>query len=84
MGIGTGIFLFVVGAIVAFALNFQIAAINIHLIGYILMGAGVVVFAISLALTLRHHSSVSTTRTGVDSTNNERVVQQETKRDGIR
>jgi hypothetical protein len=83
MGIGTGIFLFVVGAILAFALNFQLAAINLHLIGYILMGAGVVVFLISLVLVLRRRSTVSTTRSAVDPASNERIVQQETKGDSI-
>ncbi len=81
MGIGTGIFLFVVGAILAFAINIQQSVINLHIVGYLLMGAGVVVFIISLALTLRRRSTVSTTRTGVDQTGNERIVQHETKSD---
>jgi hypothetical protein len=81
MGIGTGIFLFVIGAILAFALNIQLTWINLDLVGYLLMGAGVVVFVISLVFVLRRRSTVSTTRTGVDATGNERVVQHETKGD---
>ncbi|WP_349904301.1 DUF6458 family protein [Parafrigoribacterium humi] len=83
MGIGTGIFLFVVGAIVAFAINIQVAWVNLDLIGYLLMGAGVVVFIISLILVLRRRSSVVTTRTGVDAASGERVVQNETKSDTL-
>ncbi|RKR73632.1 DUF6458 family protein [Frondihabitans australicus] len=61
MSIGTGIGLFVIGAILAFALNFQVAAINIHLIGYILMAAGVVVFILGLVFTLRGRQTTSST-----------------------
>jgi hypothetical protein len=81
MGIGTGIFLFVVGAIVAFALSFQIPGVDLHLIGYLLMGAGVVVFLISLILVTRKRSTVSTTRTAVDPTGNERITTQENRGD---
>jgi len=83
MGIGTGIFLFVVGAILTFALNFQVDWINLDLVGYILMGAGVVVFVISLIFVLRRRSTVSTTRTGVDPTGTERVTERETRGDGL-
>ncbi|MEO7122081.1 MAG: DUF6458 family protein [Lacisediminihabitans sp.] len=83
MGIGSGIFLFVVGAILAFAVNVQVAWINLVLVGYLLMGAGLVVFIISLVLVLRRRSSVVTTRTGVDPASGERVVQNETKSDTL-
>jgi len=83
MGIGTGIFLFVVGAILTFALNFQVDWINLDLVGYILMGAGVVVFVISLIFVLRRRSTVSTTRTGVDPSGTERVTERETRGDGL-
>jgi len=83
MGIGTGIFLFVVGAILTFALNFQVDWINLDLVGYILMGAGVVVFVISLIFVLRRRSTVSTTRTGVDPSGTERITERETRGDGL-
>jgi hypothetical protein len=83
MGIGSGIFLFVVGAILAFAVNVQVAWINLVLVGYLLMGAGVVVFIISLVLVLRRRSSVVTTRSGIDSVSGERVVHNETKSDTL-
>ncbi|MES2170933.1 MAG: DUF6458 family protein [Actinomycetota bacterium] len=78
MGIGTGIFLFVVGAILAFAINIQQTVINLHIVGYLLMGAGVVVFVISLVLVLRHRSTVSTTRAAVDPAGTEKVVENKT------
>jgi membrane protein implicated in regulation of membrane protease activity len=79
MGIGSGIFLFVVGAILAFAIHVSVAWLSIPLIGYILMAAGVVVFIISLILVLRKRSSVETVRQ-IDGTG-ERVTQHETKSD---
>jgi Domain of unknown function (DUF6458) len=41
MGIGAGIFLIVVGAILTFALNLTVAGLNLHVVGWILMAAGV-------------------------------------------
>jgi hypothetical protein len=82
MGIGTGIFLFVVGAILTFALNVQVAWLNLDLVGYLLMGAGVVVFIISLVLVLRKRQSISTTRTS-DPVAGERVVEQDRRDDVV-
>jgi membrane-bound ClpP family serine protease len=81
MGIGTGIFLFVVGAILTFALNIQITWINLDLVGYLLMGAGVVVFLISIILVARKRQTVSTTRTAIDPTGTEKVTEKETRGD---
>lgn len=83
MGIGTGIFLIVVGAIIAFAVSLAVPGVDLHLIGYILMGAGAVVFLISIVLVTRKRSTVSTTRTAVDPTGNEKITSQETRRDVI-
>lgn len=79
MGIGSGIALFVIGAVLAFAVSLQNAWVDLHLIGYILMGAGVVVFIISLILVLRKRSSVETVR-HVDSSG-EHITQHETRSD---
>lgn len=83
MGIGSGIFLFVVGAIVAFALNFNVSSVNMHLIGSLLMGAGVLIFLISLVAEFKKRSSNVTTRTSVDSARGEKVVEQEKKSDSL-
>ena len=66
MGIGSGIFVFVVGAILAFAITVQIAWIDLRIVGYILMGAGLIVFVLSLIFTLRRRRTTTTTRSGVD------------------
>ena len=83
MSIGSGIALFVVGAILAFALNFQLGVVNIHLIGYILMAAGVVVFVIGIVLLTRRRQSVATTRTAVDPASGEQVTQRRSESDPL-
>jgi Domain of unknown function (DUF6458) len=79
MGIGSGIALFVIGAILTFAINLENAWIDLDMAGYILMGAGVVVFIISLVLTLRKRSSVETIR-HIDNSG-EQVTSHETRSD---
>jgi membrane-bound ClpP family serine protease len=67
MSIGTGIVLFVIGAVLTFALNFETSVIDLDLVGYLLMGAGVIVFIIGLVLAMRKRQSVSTVQSGVDA-----------------
>jgi hypothetical protein len=82
MSIGGGIFLIVVGAILAFAVSFTVAGIDIHLIGYILMAAGVLGLILGIALLARRRSVVSTSRTGIDPVSGERVTRRATEGDG--
>jgi hypothetical protein len=83
MSIGLGIFLFVVGAILVWALNIQVDWIDIDFVGYLMMGAGALVFILGLVLLTRKRSSVSTTRSGVDPVSGERVVQRERSVDDV-
>ena len=83
MSIGLGIFLFVVGAILVWALNIQVDWIDLDLVGYILMGAGALIFVLGLVLLTRRRSSISTTRSAVDPVSGERTVQQERSIDDI-
>jgi hypothetical protein len=48
MGIGASIFLIAVGAILAFAVNFTLSGIDINVIGWILMVAGLLGLIITL------------------------------------
>ncbi len=48
MGIGASIFLLALGAILAFAVDAKVAGVDIHVIGWILMAAGL----IGLVMTL--------------------------------
>lgn len=67
MSIGTGIALFVVGAVLTFALNLELGWIDLDLVGYLFMGAGLIVFIIGLVLMMRRRSSVTTVSSGVDA-----------------
>jgi hypothetical protein len=77
MSIGSGIALVVIGAILSFALRIQTGWVNLQLIGYILMAAGVVVFVIGLVYMLRRRQSTTTVQSGLDGSGR-RVTQQHT------
>ena len=77
MSIGTGIVLFVIGAVLAFAINLENPVVDLDLIGYILMGAGFVVFALGMVFMLRKRQSVTTVSSGVGA-NGEAVQQRST------
>lgn len=64
MGIGTGIFLIVVGAILAFAVQDSIDGVDLTMIGYICLGAGVLALIISLIVNAQR--SNTSHRTVVD------------------
>jgi hypothetical protein len=50
MGIGTSIFLLAAGAILRYAVDFQITGVEIHTVGLILMIVGILGLVISLAV----------------------------------
>ena len=77
MSIGLGIVLFVIGAILAFALNLSVDWIDLQLVGYILMIAGAVVIIFAIVLLARRRRSVTTSHTSVDPSSGERVVRNE-------
>ena len=78
MSIGSGIALFVIGAILAFAVNVQLEFIDLGLIGYILMGAGFLIFVLGLVLMARKRQSSTTTRSAVDPNSGEAVQRRAT------
>jgi uncharacterized membrane protein len=57
MGIGSSIALIAVGAILAFALTFDVAGVNITVIGYILMAAGMLGLLFTALLSGRRDDS---------------------------
>ena len=81
MSIGTGIVLFVVGAILTFAINVEVewlTWIELDLVGQLLMGAGLIVFVIGIILTVRKRQTVTTVRTAADPGSGEQVTRRET------
>ncbi|PZE64017.1 MULTISPECIES: DUF6458 family protein [unclassified Curtobacterium] len=81
MRIGSSIALIVIGAIIAFAVDYQIAGIDLKLIGYILIAAGIILLIISLAVGFGARRTTTTTRSGVDPASGEQITRQD-RRDG--
>lgn len=57
MSIGTGVVLFVIGAILVYAVNVQVEWVDLTMVGYILMVAGAIVFILGLILMARRRSA---------------------------
>jgi uncharacterized membrane protein len=83
MSIGFGVFLFVVGAILAFAVNVTLDWIALSTVGWILMAAGVITVIIGVVLMARRRQSISTTRSAVDPASGERVTRNENLSDPL-
>lgn len=63
MGIGGSVFLIAVGAILAFAVDASISGLDLMVVGYILMVAGIVGLAVTLLVFGRRDTAVATERT---------------------
>ncbi|QPZ39759.1 DUF6458 family protein [Paramicrobacterium chengjingii] len=66
MSIGAGIFLLAIGAILTFAVNIEVQFVDLDMIGYILMAAGVLVVVLGIVLAFRKRRTVVTRQQGVD------------------
>lgn len=62
MAVGSGIFLLVIGAVMAFAINDSVDSVDLAMIGYICMGAGVLAILISLSVNSQRSNTVHTER----------------------
>jgi membrane-bound ClpP family serine protease len=82
MSIGGGIALIVIGAILAFALDVQVSGIDIQLIGYILIAAGVLITLLGIVFLTRRRQVTSTSRSAVDPVTGERVTRRSTEDGG--
>lgn len=82
MSLGTGIVLFVIGAILAFAVHVQVAWVDLQVVGYILMVAGAVGIILGIILiATRRNRTVATSRSYIDPASGERVQHSTTDRD---
>lgn len=73
MALGSGIFLIVVGAILAFAVRDSIDAVDLTMVGYIALAAGVAAIIISLVVNAQNRNT--THREIVDENIDERRVE---------
>ncbi|MFB0835987.1 DUF6458 family protein [Arthrobacter halodurans] len=80
MRIGLSIFLLALGAILAFAVRDAVPGVSLTMVGYILMGAGVLTLIISLVVGMpRSSRRVSESRSVVDPGTGEQVTRNETR-----
>jgi hypothetical protein len=83
MGIGFSIFLLALGAILTFALDFTVAGVDISIIGWILMAAGVIGLVLTMVVLAprRRQSSTETRTVTADPVAAGTVVEQTTTED---
>lgn len=81
MGIGTSIFLLATGAVLAFGVQDSIDGVDLTVIGYILMGAGVLGLLLFLTVFGRKNKRLATTTETHDGQGN-RIVQSEVEGGG--
>lgn len=62
MGIGTGIFLIVVGAILAFAVQDMVSGVDLTMVGYICMAAGALALIVALVINKQRANTTHTER----------------------
>ena len=84
MRIGSSIFLIALGAILAFAVQVQVSFVDLALVGYILMGVGVIGLIASLILAApRRQARVSESRSVVDPNTGETITRRESRDTGL-
>lgn len=66
MSLGAGIALLAIGASLAFAVDVHLDFVDLHTVGYILMGAGALGIILGIVLLTRRRDSAGPGRSGVD------------------
>lgn len=61
MGIGVSVFLLAIGAILTFAVNASVNGLDIHVVGIILMAAGILGLLMTLLVVGRRNNGVRST-----------------------
>ncbi len=83
MSIGIGIFLIVVGAILAFAVSAHVHGVDLTTIGWIVMGAGLLVTLISLLLLIPRSRRTRSTAVTTDNLGRQYVSERDDRIDGL-
>ena len=78
MSVAGGVVLFVIGAILTFAVQIDVPGVSLSTIGLILMIAGALVFVLGLVFMIRGRRSVTSSRSAVDPASGDRVTRQST------
>ncbi len=83
MGIGLGIFLIIVGAVLAFGVKASLSDFDLTTIGFILMGGGVLVILLSLLVLMPRTRRARSTAVSTDSLGNQSVTERDDRISGI-
>lgn len=83
MGIGFGVFLIVVGAILVFGVQASIAGLDLTAIGYILMGAGLLVIILSLLVFMPRSRRARSTAITTDAQGRQVVSERDDRISGL-
>lgn len=83
MGLGLGVVLIVVGAILAFAVSASVSGIDLVMIGWILMGAGVLILLLSLLIFMPRSRRARSTAVTTDSAGRQVVSERDDRISGI-
>lgn len=77
MSVGFGIFLMIVGAILAFGVQDNLSGVDLTLIGYIVLAGGALVTVLSVAFLARKRKTSTTVQSAVNPATGEKVEQSE-------
>lgn len=83
MGIGLGVFLLIAGAILAFGVKTSLTDFDLTVIGYILMGGGVLVILLSLIVFMPRSRRARSTAVTTDSAGRQAVVERDDRISGL-
>jgi hypothetical protein len=83
MGIGLGVFMIVVGAILAFGVKADLNHFDLTTIGFILMGGGVLVILLSLIVFMPRTRRARSTAITTDAYGRQGVVERDDRISGL-
>ncbi|AZI58861.1 hypothetical protein EH165_12650 [Nakamurella antarctica] len=83
MGIGLGVFLIVIGAIMSFGVKATLADFDLTTIGYILMGGGLLVILLTLLVLMPRTRRARSTAVTTDSQGRQAVVERDDRISGV-
>jgi hypothetical protein len=83
MGLGLGVLLIVAGAVLAFAVDTSVSGVDLQLIGWILMGAGVLVIVLSLVIFMPRSRRARSTAVTTDPYGRQSVTERDDRITGI-
>ena len=83
MGIGLGVLLIVAGAVLVFAVDTSVSGVDLQMIGWILMGAGVLVIVLSLVVFMPRSRRARSTAVTTDPYGRQSVTERDDRISGV-